>query len=217
VGSSVDLRIARRGSCDRRLGVLYTPFVERLGIFGGTFDPVHIGHLTAASMARYHLDLARVLLVVARDPWQKRGEVVAPAHARYEMVEAALDGVEGLEACRVELDRPGPTRTIDTVEALQAADRELVLVVGADAAMNMHTWWRVDDLRHAVTLAIVAREREATAPRPPGWRVEPVPMPRLDISSTDLRRRIATGEPVDFLIPASAVRVLRAHGLYTAP
>jgi nicotinate-nucleotide adenylyltransferase len=190
--------------------------VERLGVFGGTFDPVHVGHLTAASIARHQLGLARVLMVVAGDPWQKRGHVVASAEARYEMLAAALDGVDGIEASRLELDRPGPTRTIDTVEALQAPDREIVLVVGADVSTSLHTWWRVDDLRDAVTLAVVEREDEPAAPLLDGWRVVPVRMPRLDVSSTDLRRRIAVGEPVDFLIPLPAVRVLRSHGLYTA-
>jgi nicotinate-nucleotide adenylyltransferase len=88
--------------------------VERLGILGGTFDPVHVGHLAAACTARHQLKLARVMLVVAGDPWQKRDVVVAPAEARYEMVAAAIAGVDGLEASRLEIDRPGETYTIYT-------------------------------------------------------------------------------------------------------
>jgi nicotinate-nucleotide adenylyltransferase len=190
--------------------------VERLGIFGGTFDPVHIGHLVAASAARHHLDLSRVLMMTARDPWQKHGAVRAPADARFEMLAAAIDGVDGLEASRLELDRPGPTGTMDTVEALQSAGRELFLILGADAAANVHTWRRVEELRAAVTLAVIARVDQTTDGIAEGWRVVSVPMPRLDVSSTDLRRRVAAGEPVDFLIPAASVRVLRRLGLYTA-
>jgi nicotinate-nucleotide adenylyltransferase len=190
--------------------------VERLGVLGGTFDPVHVGHLVAAAAARHHLELTRVLLVVAGDPWQKQGEVVAPAEARYEMVAAAIDGAEGLEASRLEIDRPGLTYTIDTVEALQSPDRELFLIVGADVAARIDTWDRVEDLRDAVTLAIVGREDVPAATPPDGWHGVPVPMPRIDVSSTSLRRRIAEGAPVEFLIPLPAVRVLRAHDLYTA-
>jgi nicotinate-nucleotide adenylyltransferase len=190
--------------------------MERLGILGGTFDPVHVGHLAAAAAARHHLALTRVLLVVAGDPWQKHGQVVAPAEARYEMVAAALDGVDGLETSRLELDRPGPTYTMDTVDELQAPGRELFLIVGADVAANIETWDRADELRDAVTLAVIDREGAPPAAVPAGWRSVPVPMPRLDVSSTELRRRVAEGAPVEFLVPTAAVRVLRAHGLYTA-
>jgi nicotinate-nucleotide adenylyltransferase len=195
--------------------------VERLGILGGTFDPVHVAHLAAASAARDELELARVLVVVAGDPWQKRGRVCAPAEARYEMVAAAIDGVEGIEASRLEIDRAGPTYTVDTVEALrgEAPERELFLIVGSDVAASVETWHRADALRAAVTLAIV--DREGVAPSasplaaPPGWRSVWVHMPRLDVSSTELRRRVAAGESVEFLIPPPAARVLRARGLYT--
>lgn len=186
---------------------------ERIGILGGTFDPVHVGHLMDACAARHQLGLDRVLVVVARDPWQKHGRVVAPAERRFEMLTAALDGVAGLEASRVELDRDGPTYTIDTVEQLTAPDRELVLVMGSDVAVALPSWHRVDELRELVTLAIVDRDDEPL-PDPEGWRVVRVAVPRMQLSSTDLRRRVAAGEPIEFLVPMPAVRVLRAHNLY---
>jgi nicotinate-nucleotide adenylyltransferase len=191
--------------------------VERLGLLGGTFDPVHVAHLAAASAARDQLQLDRVLVVVAGDPWQKRGRVCARAQDRYDMVAAAIDGVSGLEVSRLEIDRGGPTYTIDTVEALRRDDpeRELFLIVGSDVASSVETWHRPDDLRAAVTLAFVDREDAAPSTPPPGWRCVRVHMPRLDVSSTDLRRRIAAGESVDFLVPPPAARVLRARGLYT--
>jgi nicotinate-nucleotide adenylyltransferase len=191
--------------------------VERLGILGGTFDPVHVAHLAAACAARHQLELASVLLLVAGEPWQKRGAVVAPAEARFAMVAAAVDGVDGLEASRIEIDRDGPTYTIDTVEALSTPERDLYLILGTDVARKLDTWHRVEDLRALVTLAIVDREGDAIEDAPDGWRVVRVTMPRLDVSSTDLRRRVAAGEPVEFLVPLPAVRVLRERCLYTAP
>jgi nicotinate-nucleotide adenylyltransferase len=149
--------------------------VERLGIFGGTFDPVHVGHLAAASAARHQLHLDRVLLVVAGAPWQK-DDVVAAADARFAMVAAAIDGVEGFEASRLELDRSGPTYTIDTVEQLAADDRELVLIVGADVAAKLDTWKRADELQKLVTIAVARRTGSNAAPRrfverpPPAYR-----------------------------------------------
>ncbi len=123
----------------------YTRPVERLGILGGTFDPVHVAHLAAAAAARDQLGLDRVLVVVAGDPWQKRGRVGAPAEIRCEMVAAAIEGVEGLVVSRLEIDRPGPTYTIDTVEALAAEPgRELFLIVGSDVAASLTTWHRAD-------------------------------------------------------------------------
>jgi len=191
--------------------------VERLGILGGTFDPVHVAHLAAAAAARDQLALDRVLVVVAGDPWQKRGRVRAPAEARFEMVAAALGGVDRLIASRLEIDRPGPTYTVDTVETLLAekAEREVFLVMGADVAASLDSWHRADDLRAAVTVAIVDREDVAPSIPPLGWRCARVHMPRLDVSSTDLRRRIAAGESVEFLVPPPATRVLRRLGLYT--
>jgi len=193
----------------------YTRPVERIGILGGTFDPVHNAHLVAALAARQQCALDRVVLVVARDPWQKHGQVVATAEDRFAMVEAAIVGVSGLEASRLELDRPGPTYTIDTVTSLRADDRELFLIVGSDVAARLDTWHRVDELRAGVTLAVVDRDDAATRAAPAGWRTAHVTMPRLDISSTDLRRRVAAGEPIDFLLPTGAADVLRARGLYT--
>lgn len=186
---------------------------ERIGVLGGTFDPVHVGHLMDAAAARHQLDLDRVLVVVARDPWQKRERVIAPAEVRYEMLVAALDGTDGIDASRIELERDGPTYTIDTVEQLASPDRELFLVIGSDVAAGLASWHRIDELRERVTLAIVDRET-APFPSPPGWRVARVAVPRLDLSSTDLRDRVAAGEPIDFLVPTPAARILRAHHLY---
>ena len=129
------------------------------------------------------------------------------------MVSAACEGVVGLEASRLEIDRPGPTYTIDTLEALAGPDRDLFLVLGADAAAGLDAWHRPDAVRAAATLAVIAR---TGGPVTPSGAVT-LTMPRIDVSSTDLRRRAASGEPLDFLVPAPALAVLRSRGLYTRP
>ncbi len=187
-----------------------------IGVFGGTFDPPHIGHLVAAADARVALGLETVLMVVAADPWQKAGEVIAPAADRLAMVEAAVAGVVGLEAEGCEIDRGGPTYTADTLAELarRHPGRELVLLVGADVAAGMGSWRRLDEVRALATLAVLARPGAGPAVPPPGWRHVTVDTPLLDISSRDLRDRLATGRPVDWLLPDPVIGYVRAHGLY---
>jgi nicotinate-nucleotide adenylyltransferase len=191
--------------------------MPRLGAFGGTFDPVHNGHVAAAVNARRAMALDKVLVIPARDPWQKQDRQLAPADARLAMLEAAMAGIDGVEVSRLELDRPGPTYTADTLDEVHAAqpDTELFLIVGADAASDLATWDRQEIIRDLATIVIVSRAdiEEPGAPGP-GWRVEHVRIPPLAISSTDLRRRVADGDPLDGLMPASAIRCLRERGLY---
>jgi nicotinate-nucleotide adenylyltransferase len=197
------------------------PGGRRVGVFGGTFDPVHIGHLVAANEVRWALQLDVVLLMVAGEPWQKAGRSdMAPAVDRLAVVEAAVADVEGLEASSLEVDRSGPTYTADTLAELRLAepDVELFLIVGADVTALLDTWERPADVRRLATL--VAVERPGSAPvrvdrlRREGWRVETVAIPALEVSSSALRARLAEGKPIDFLVPAAAVRELRARGRY---
>jgi nicotinate-nucleotide adenylyltransferase len=154
--------------------------------------------------------------VVAGDPWQKRGRVVASAAERFELVGVALEGIEGLEASAVEIGPGRASVTADTLEQLAAPDRDLFLVLGADAVANMSTWRRLGDTRDLATVVVVEREGEQMVlPPGPGWRVEHVGIPRLDISSTDIRERVATGRAIDGLVPPAVVRSIRARGLYT--
>jgi nicotinate-nucleotide adenylyltransferase len=189
---------------------------ERLGVLGGTFDPVHIGHLAAAVNARHALRLDRVLLVVAHHPWQKSGRPLTPADDRLAMVEAAADGHPGLEASRIEIDRPGDTYTADTLEQLhhQDPDGHLFLIVGTDVAAELHTWKRPDVVARLATLAVVGRGGVDEPALGPEWRVERVDMPPLDISSSELRQRLGDGRPVDFLIPDPVINLIRQRGLY---
>lgn len=195
---------------------------ERIGILGGTFDPVHVGHLVAAVQARHALALDRVLLVVAGDPWQKHGAVVASAADRVDMVVAAIDGIDGLEVSTLEVERKGPSYTVDTLRALESPDRRIFLIVGSDVASTLETWHQADDLKKLTTLAVLDRAGVAESGRitdlvwAEGWNVEWVPMPHVDISSTELRARMAAGSPIDGLVPQEAVRVIRQRRLYTA-
>ena len=188
---------------------------QRLGVFGGTFDPVHVGHIVAAVDARAALALDRVLFVVAGDPWQKRGLVVATARDRLALVEAAVEGIDGLEASSVEVERDGPSVTADTLEELGADGSSLFLMAGADTVSNMPTWKRLDDTRALATVVVIERDGERAEPPGPGWTVEHLPIPRLDVSSTAVRQRLAEGRPIDGLVPSVVVQVIRERGLYT--
>ena len=185
-------------------------------MFGGTFDPVHVGHLVAAVNARHVLGLDRVLFVVANRPWQKADRAVTPAEQRFAMVAEAVAGEAGLEACRLELDRGGDSYTADTLRALTAEDarRELFLVVGADVAADLATWREVDVARDLATLAVVSRPGAPDVDPGPGWRVARVDIPHLDIAASDLRRRVAAGLPLDHLVPAPVIAYIRRLGLY---
>lgn len=185
-------------------------------MFGGTFDPVHVGHLVAAANVRHAMRLDRVLLVVANVPWQKADRVLTPAEDRLAVLEAAVEGTEGLEASRLEIDRGGESYTADTLEALMAADpdRELFLVVGADVAAELGTWRRVDVVARLATLVVVTRGGVPQPQLGPRWRTERVEIPALEVSSSELRSRRAAGRPLDFLIPRPAVDCIRRRGLY---
>ncbi|MBI2703671.1 MAG: nicotinate (nicotinamide) nucleotide adenylyltransferase [Actinobacteria bacterium] len=189
---------------------------KRIGVFGGTFDPPHIGHLVAAVNVRHQLSLDLVLLVVANEPWQKAGDgAITPAADRLAMVRAAVDGVPGLEASDLEIRRGGLTYTADTLAAL--ADRHpgavLFLGLGEDAAAGLPTWERIDEVRRLCRIVVVTRPGSH-----PGiderWVDERVEIPRLDLASTDLRRRVADGRPIDFLVPAAVAWSIQERGLY---
>ena len=189
----------------------------RIGVFGGTFDPPHVGHLVTAVNVRHALALDRVLLVVANQPWQKVGtRPISPAPDRLAMVEAAVDGVEGLEASAVEIERGGDSYTADTLAALAAdhADARLFLVLGADAAAGLPTWERVDEVRRGAELVVVDRPGTAPPAMPEGWRWTHVEVPHLEVSSTDLRDRVADGRPLEYLLPSGVIACVRERRLY---
>jgi nicotinate-nucleotide adenylyltransferase len=198
---------------------------RRLGVFGGTFDPPHIAHLVAALEVRHQLALDEVWLVVANEPWQKVGvHDVSPAAERLAMVRAAVADLDGLIASDVEIQRGGLTYTVDTLREIRRREpaAELFLVVGADAAAGLDTWKDLDEVRRLARLVVVTRPALASDDRLAGAldelrgddRVDWVEIPRLDVESNDIRRRIAEGRPVELLVPAAVASVIREHALY---
>lgn len=191
--------------------------MSALGVLGGTFDPIHVGHLVAAVNVRHALDLDLVLLVVANRPWQKEGtRPVTPAEDRLAVVRAAVGQVPGVEASDLEVARGGVSYTADTLAALHAAEpgADLVLVIGADVVAKLGTWERLDEVRTRCRLAVVNRPGAPQPRVPSGWRAEVVEIPALEVSSTDLRARVADGRPLDYLVPEAAVAEMRRRGLY---
>ncbi|MEQ1785474.1 MAG: nicotinate-nucleotide adenylyltransferase [Acidimicrobiales bacterium] len=190
---------------------------ERLGVFGGTFDPPHVGHLVSAVNVRHELRLDRVLLVVNNEPWQKTGtRAVSSAEDRFGMVVAAVADVEGLEASRVEIDAGGPSYTADTLAALLREDpaRSLFVILGADAAAGVLSWERCEEVRDLATIVVVERPGAVPASAPSGWRWAQVEVPSLEVSSTDLRARAVDGRPLDYLVTHEVADWIQAHRLY---
>jgi nicotinate-nucleotide adenylyltransferase len=191
---------------------------ERLGLFGGTFDPPHVGHLVAAVNVRHALGLDRVLLMVANDPWQKSGSrCLSSAADRLAMVEAAVEGVDGLEASGLEIERGGTSYTADTLSALHSdgSGAELFLIVGSDAAAGLATWERGDEVNRLSTIVVVTRPgAEYATEVPDGWDCIRVEVPRLEVSSTDLRARVNDGRPLDYLLTPAVISVIDERHLY---
>jgi nicotinate-nucleotide adenylyltransferase len=189
---------------------------KRLGVFGGTFDPIHVGHLVTAVNVRHALGLDEVLFVVANDPWQKSGTVATGATDRLAMVAAAVGDVPGLTASDIEIRRGEVSYTADTLRELRAAapGAELFLILGSDAAAGLPTWERVEEVRALATLVVVTRPGAEALEPPPGWSCHRLEVPRLEVSSTDLRARFADGRPLDWLVTEPVQRCIRERGLY---
>jgi nicotinate-nucleotide adenylyltransferase len=188
----------------------------RIGLFGGTFDPPHVGHLVTAVNVRHSLNLDIVILMVANDPWQKSGSRdVTTAEDRFAMVEAAVSVVDGVVAGRDEIDRGGPSYTADTLMALaeKHPGAELFTIVGDDAAAGLPSWTRVEQVAEYSQLVVVDRPGVAVElPQQFNWlRVE---SPRLEVSSTDLRSRFSDGRPLDYLVTEPVLHVIAQRGLY---
>lgn len=190
--------------------------IRRLGLFGGTFDPPHVGHLVTAVNVRHALQLDMLVLMVANVPWQKAGSrAITPALDRLAMVESAVVDVPGLVAGRLEIDAGGASYTADTLVALAARypAADLFTIVGDDAAAGLATWERHDEVVARSTMVVVDR---------PGDPVElsddvdwiHIEVPRLEVSSTDLRARFSDGRPLDYLVTDAVLQVIDARQLY---
>lgn len=187
----------------------------RLGVFGGTFDPPHVGHLAVASEVHAALQLDRMLIVPSAVPPHKRGRVRASAEQRLEMVRAAVAGDPRFEVDDLEIRRAGPSYTVDTLRALRERfpASELFFVVGVDQVQELHTWREPDEVARLACLAVVERGGEPL-PEQDRFRLERVPVTRIDVSSTEIRRRVAAGEPVRYLVTEPVREIIEREGLY---
>jgi nicotinate-nucleotide adenylyltransferase len=191
--------------------------MKRIGLFGGTFDPVHTAHVALARQALDALALDELRWIPAGQPWQKARQLAAPQH-REAMVRLAIEGESRFMLDRCELKRQGPSFTLDTVRELQAKEpgNEWFLILGQDQYAGLHTWrdWR--ELLARVTLAIANRPGVTPAPHPDVQKVphQMVPLPMMDVSSTAIRDRIAEGEGVTELVPPAVARYIDQNDLY---
>ncbi|MEP7202345.1 MAG: nicotinate-nucleotide adenylyltransferase [Ilumatobacteraceae bacterium] len=188
----------------------------RIGLFGGTFDPPHVGHLVTAVNVRHALTLDCVVLMVANSPWQKEGSrAISRAEDRLAMVDAAVADVAGLVAGDDEIRRGGPSFTADTLAIM--ADKhpgaELFIIVGDDAAAGLTSWIRHEEVVARSHLVVVDRPG-APVDLPEGFEWIHVEVPRLDVSSTDLRARVRDGRPLDYLVTEPVLEIIAERKLY---
>jgi nicotinate-nucleotide adenylyltransferase len=187
---------------------------------GGTFDPIHHGHLVAASEVQAWFGLDEVVFVPTGDPWQKSDRVVSPGEHRYLMTVIATASNPRFNVSRVDIERQGPTYTIDTLRDLhrQMPDAELFFITGADALADIFTWRDADELFALANFVGCTRPgyemSDATIASIPPDRVTIVEIPALTISSTDCRERTRRGEPVWYLVPDGVVQYIAKHRLY---
>jgi nicotinate-nucleotide adenylyltransferase len=190
---------------------------RRIGVMGGTFDPIHHGHLVAGSEVAHIFGLDEVIFVPTGRPWQKEGNAVSPAEERYLMTVIATASNPRFGVSRVDIDRPGPTYTIDTLRDLRAAspDADLYFITGADALAKMMTWHDVESLFSLAHFVGCTRPgHRLTGAGLPEGKVSLVEIPALAISSSECRHRVAAGEPVWYLVPDGVVQYIAKRNLY---
>jgi nicotinate-nucleotide adenylyltransferase len=202
-------------SGDRR-GVV-RPGARAIGLFGGSFDPIHHGHLIAGQVAAEALGLDQLRYVPARQQPFKQGRHAAPADDRAAMLELAVAGTPNLAVERVELDRPGPSYTVDTLRALRAREPEaaFTLLLGSDAAAELEAWHEAGALPGLARIVVFAR---AGAPVPASGLIsDRVEVPAVEISATEIRRRVRAGQSIRFWVPDAVAEYVARHRLYLDP
>jgi nicotinate-nucleotide adenylyltransferase len=190
---------------------------------GGTFDPIHHGHLVAAEEARWQFDLDRVVFVPTGQPWQK-AVGVSPPEDRYQMAVIATASNPAFTVSRLEIDHKGPTYTVDTLRRLWAQQDEntrLFFITGADAVLQILTWKEPDQVLALAEFIAATRpnyDLDDLVSQVPGaaGRVHRMDIPALAISSSDIRARVARGAPIQYLVPDGVARYIQQHGLYRA-
>ena len=194
---------------------------SRVGLLGGSFDPVHNAHLALARAALEALQLDQVRWIPAGQPWQKSGQDMSPPEHREAMVRLVLAGEPRFVLDRIEIERPGPSYTIDTVRELTAREprTDWFLIIGDDQYAGLHTWGGWRELLGLVTLAVANRPGERSVPDPAVQAVAHavVPLPLIDISATAVRQAVAAGADISQLVPPQVARYIENHGLYRGP
>jgi len=193
---------------------------RRLGVMGGTFDPVHHGHLVAASEVQARFDLDEVIFVPTGEPWQKTSRQVSRAEDRYLMTVIATASNPRFSVSRVDIDRAGPTYTVDTLTDLKAEypDADLFFITGADALEQIVSWRRASDVFDLAHFIGVTRPGyELNGQHLPKGSVSLVEVPAMAISSTACRARTASGLPVWYLVPDGVVQYISKRSLYSVP
>lgn len=192
----------------------------RVGVMGGTFDPIHHGHLVAASEAAHRFGLDEVVFVPTGEPWQKAGRKISPAEDRYLMTVIATAANPRFTVSRADIDRAGPTYTIDTLRDLRGdyPDADLYFITGADALSSIMSWHDWEDMFELAEFVGVTRPgyelTEDMLPADVQERVHLLDIPAMAISSTDCRERAAAGRPVWYLVPDGVVQYIAKHRLY---
>ncbi|MGH3696506.1 MAG: nicotinate-nucleotide adenylyltransferase [Pseudonocardiaceae bacterium] len=192
---------------------------RRLGVMGGTFDPIHHGHLVAASEVAARFGLDEVVFVPTGIPWQKAERAVSPAEDRYLMTVIATASNPRFSTSRVDIDRRAPTVTVDTLTDLRVhyPDHEMFFITGADALTQILSWKRLDELFDLAHLVGVTRPGfDLDGKHLPDGTVSLVEVPALAISSTDCRQRVSRGQPVWYLVPDGVVQYISKRNLYRA-
>ena len=193
---------------------------RRVGIFGGSFDPVHGAHVALAEAALIELRLDEVRWIPAGQPWQKT-RTMSPAADRVAMLQSAIAHEPRFKLDRIELDRAGDSFTLDTVHTLAGAHpgTQWFLLIGQDQYTGLHSWRDWQTLLGLVVLAVANRPGDLRQPHAEVQRFphRMVPLPMLDISSTDIRRRVAAGADISHLVPPGVARYIETHGLYRSP
>lgn len=188
----------------------------RLGVMGGTFDPIHNGHLVAASEAAAAFNLSEVIFVPTGEPWQKTRKVTK-SEDRYLMTVVATASNPRFKVSRVDIDRAGPTYTIDTLRELRELhpDADLYFITGADAIAQILSWRDVDQIWGLAHFVAVSRPgHQMTLPEHPEGAISILEIPALAISSTDIRQRVSAAKPVWYLVPDGVVQYIAKHQLY---
>jgi nicotinate-nucleotide adenylyltransferase len=189
----------------------------KVGILGGSFDPIHFGHLRAAENAREALGLGEVLFIPAGQPPHKRENALSPARDRLAMVTLATAGNRAFLPSDTELERSGPSYTVDTLKAFRAErpGDDLFLVVGSDTLPEMSGWYQPERLFALCTVAVAGRPGALAGKAPAGAQVVELPGPGLEVSATDVRRRVRDGKSVRYLVPEAVAEYIAKRGLYT--